>query len=79
MVRALAGVPLAGRIRVARWSLLDGAPTPEVQEAIGTLRRLRLEPHAAQPQLESVVLSDTLPPRPPGGPPLGFDVGWSGG
>ncbi len=79
VVRALAGVPVAGRIRVARWSLLDGAPTREVAEAPGTLRRLRLEPHSAQRQLESVVLSDTLPARPPGGPPLGFDVGWSGG
>lgn len=79
VLRALAGVPLAGRIRVARWSLLDGAPTPEAADPLGTVRRLRLEPHAAQPQLESIVLSDTLPPAPAGGPPLGFDVAWSGG
>ncbi len=79
VVEAIAGVPLAGRIRVARWMLLDGRPTPESAEPPGTRRRLRLEPHAAQPQLESVVLSDTLPPAPAGAPPLGFDVGWSGG
>lgn len=79
VLRAIGGAAVTGRIRVARWSLLDGAPTPESAEPPGTVRRLRLEPHAAQPQLESVVLSDTLPPRPAGGPPLGFDVGWSGG
>lgn len=79
VLRPLGGVAVAGRIRVARWALLDGAPTPESAEPPGSVRRLRLEPHAAQPQLESVVLSDTLPPPPAGDPPLGFDVGWSGG
>jgi len=79
VTRALGGVAVSGRIRVARWALLDGAPTPESAEPPGTLRRLRLEPFSAQPQLESVVLSDTLPPAPAGLPPLGFDVGWSGG
>ena len=59
--------------------LLDGRPTPESRESPGSVRRLRLEPYSAQPQLESVVLSDTLPPAPEGAPPLGFDVAWSGG
>jgi hypothetical protein len=71
-----AGADVEGRIRVARWMLFDGRPTPESAVPIGELARLRVEPHAAQPQLESVVLSDTLPPPPPGAPPLGFDVGW---
>lgn len=79
IVRTIAGVRLSGRVRVARWMLLDGRATPESGEPPGTVRRLRLEPYAAQPQLESVVLSDTLPPSPAGAPPLGFDVGWSGG
>ncbi len=79
VVRTLAGVEVAGRIRVARWMLLDGRPTAESAEPAGTVRRLRLEPHAAQSQLESVVLSDTLPPPAEGAPPLGFDVSWSGG
>lgn len=70
--------PPPGRLRVARWALLDGAPTPESAEPLGTVRRLRLEPHAAQPQLESVVLSDTLPRAATDTPPLAFDIGWSG-
>ena len=79
VLRALAGAAVGGRIRVARWAILDGEPTRESAEPPGAVRRLRLEPHAAQPQLESVVLSDTLPAPAPGGPPLGFDVGWGGG
>jgi Concanavalin A-like lectin/glucanases superfamily len=79
VVRPLAGVELSGRVRVARWMLLDGRPTVESAEPLGTLRRLRLEPYADQPQLESVVLSDTLPPPSGGTPPLGFDVSRSGG
>jgi hypothetical protein len=77
ILRRLAGAAVEGRLRVARWMLFDGRPTPESAEPIGTVRRLRLEPHAAQRQLESVVLSDTLPAAPRGSPPLGFEVGWS--
>ena len=40
------------------------------------MRRLRLEPHAAQPQLESVRPLRHAAAAPPG-PPLWFDVGWA--
>jgi hypothetical protein len=54
-----AGVP--SRFRVARWALLDGRPTAPLATAVGSTVELRLEPFAAQPQLEGVVLADTLP------------------
>jgi hypothetical protein len=51
-------------LRVARWALLDGERTPAMATPIGATVRLRLEPYDAQPQLESVVLADTLPSAP---------------
>ncbi len=57
--------PLAGRsLRVARWALLDGRPATDMSRPIGGEATLELEPYASQQQLESVVLSDTLPPAP---------------
>ncbi|MCM2268986.1 MAG: LamG domain-containing protein [Thermoanaerobaculia bacterium] len=53
------GVPR--RFRVARWALLDARPTAPLAIAVGATVALRLEPFAAQPQLEAVVLADTLP------------------
>ena len=59
------------RLRVVRWALLDGERTAAMGWTPGTRARLELEPFTAQPQLESVYLSDTLPPAP--ATPLGFD------
>ena len=53
--------PPAGTIRVARWVLLDGRVQPEASLAAGSGQVLVLEPYAANPQLEDVYLSDTLP------------------
>jgi hypothetical protein len=63
-----AGAPL----RVARWALLDGRDTAAMSWKPGTRARLELQPFAQQPQLESVYLSDTLPPAPAAR--LWFDV-----
>jgi hypothetical protein len=63
---------LPPRLRVARWALLDAAPAPAARLPIGATVELLLEPYAAQPQLESVVVADTLPPSPV---PLLVDVG----
>jgi hypothetical protein len=68
------------RLRVARWAILDGERLPAVARPIGSTARLRLEPYAAQPQLESVVLSDTLPPMPAAAKArLQFEVGLADG
>jgi hypothetical protein len=59
------------RLRVARWVVLDGKRLPAGAACrTGELHRLRLEPFARNPQLESVFLSDTLPKAP--GLPLHF-------
>ena len=76
-VRVLAGKPPAGRLRVARWAILDGERLPGAAAPLGTATRLLLEPFDAQPQLESVVLSDTLPAAPRA--PLHFEVGLGDG
>ncbi|HYN19462.1 MAG TPA: LamG-like jellyroll fold domain-containing protein [Thermoanaerobaculia bacterium] len=51
-------------IRVAHWVILDGERQPAAGWPEGEVRGLLLEPFAANPQLESVFLSDTLPPAP---------------
>ncbi|HLF56971.1 MAG TPA: LamG domain-containing protein, partial [Thermoanaerobaculia bacterium] len=76
-VRVLAGKPPAGRLRVARWAILDGERLPGAAAPLGTAAHLLLEPFDAQPQLESVVLSDTLPAAPRA--PLHFEVGLGDG
>lgn len=65
-------------VRVARWALADGAPTAASRLAPGARARLRLEPYAAQPQLESVYLSEEPPASRPA-TPLWFDVGFAEG
>lgn len=68
------GVPR--RFRVARWALLDARATAPLATAVGATVALRLEPFAAQPQLEAVVLADTLPAA---SLPLYFAVGLDDG
>ena len=51
-------------VRVAEWVIADGERLPS--RAIGTSTLLVLEPFASQPQLESVYLSNKLPPSPHG-------------
>ena len=48
------------RVRVARWAILDGETQPVAAARPGSRARLVLEPFAANPQLESVFLADTL-------------------
>ena len=67
----------AERLRVARWALLDGAPTLPIALPVGTTASLTLEPFTEQPQLETAVVSDTLPPAPH--LPLQFAVGLDDG
>jgi hypothetical protein len=71
-----AGARRGSELRVARWALLDGRPAAAAGLAIGARARLRLEPFDAQPQLASVVLSDTLPADT--GARLWFDAGLGG-
>jgi len=72
LVRPLDGPAPPRFFRVARWSLLDGEPVAAARRAAGDTATLIIEPYDRQPQLESVVLSDTLPPAPR--EPLFFDV-----
>lgn len=58
--RSISGPAPPRRIRVAHWVLLDGARQPMAGASPGERRRLVLEPFAANPQLESHFLSDTL-------------------
>jgi hypothetical protein len=48
------------RIRVAHWAILDGETQPAAAARPGRRARLVVEPFAANPQLESVYLADTL-------------------
>jgi hypothetical protein len=48
------------RLRVAHWAILDGEMQPVSRLRPGTELTLRLEPFAANPQLEPHFLSDTL-------------------
>jgi hypothetical protein len=63
--------PEGETIRVAHWALLDGEPRPAARRREGETVKLTLEPFAANPQLEGLFVSDTLPP---GGGALWFDV-----
>jgi len=47
-------------IRVAHWAILDGETQPVTERATGSKARLTLEPFAANPQLKSLYLGDTL-------------------
>jgi hypothetical protein len=59
--RVLAGDFDGEVVRVAHWVILDGETLPVSRSAEGELVELTLEPFAANPQLESVFLSDDLP------------------
>ncbi|MEM7482043.1 MAG: LamG-like jellyroll fold domain-containing protein [Acidobacteriota bacterium] len=48
------------RLRVAHWVLLDGRSTREGAWTVGQRARLRLEPFAANPQLEGRYLADEI-------------------
>jgi hypothetical protein len=61
------GAAAGDRLRVAHWVLLDGERTPAAALRPGAVRRLALEPFAANPQLEPHYLSETLR-APPSGP-----------
>lgn len=56
----LEGDLASGRVRVAHWAILNGETLPVTREGEGAVRRLSLEPFAANPQLESLYLSDTF-------------------
>ncbi len=72
VVRQISGPPVAApRIRVARWAILDGQMLAPPR--VGEVRRLVVEPFAAQPQLEPFYLADRLPAA--SGHPLYFDLG----
>ena len=60
--KTLDGEPPGELIRVAHWSILGGRPRPVNNLAPGTLRRLELEPYAANPQVASLFVSDSLEP-----------------
>jgi hypothetical protein len=59
VVRFIEGDSGESTVRVADWVIADGDRLE--LPAVGGSERLALEPFAAQPQLESVYLSDTLP------------------
>jgi len=56
--RVVSSALAPAEVRVARWALVDGRPAAQVALAPGARARLRLEPFDAQPQLESLFLSD---------------------
>jgi len=60
LLRPVSGEAPPVRFRVARWAILDSTASDASRLPAGATRTLRLEPYAAQPQLESVVLADTL-------------------
>ncbi len=69
--RVVEGELDARLVRVAEWSILDGQPLSPAEAGARGGRRMVLEPFAANPQLESVFLADTLGP---GGGPLFYAV-----
>lgn len=58
----MSGERLNDRIRVAHWAILDGETLAVTRWAEGQSLRLRLEPFANNPQLETFYMSDTLEP-----------------
>jgi hypothetical protein len=62
-----------GPVRVAHWVILDGRTLPVTNRREGETVDLVLTPFARNPQLESIFLSDTLPPA--GGAALFYDAG----
>jgi hypothetical protein len=60
------------KIRVAHWGVLDRTNLPLAEAPLNQSRRIVLEPFAANPQIESEFLSDTLPAS---DVPLFYDVG----
>jgi len=58
--RTVKGQLATDRLRVAHWSILDGDRLPITQAQEGQVLRLVLEPFSANPQLESLYLSDTF-------------------
>jgi hypothetical protein len=60
------------KIRVAHWGVLDRTSLPLAEAPLNQSRRIVLEPFAANPQIESEFLSDTLPAS---DVPLFYDVG----
>jgi hypothetical protein len=74
IVRRLAGPPTRGaEIRRVRWAILDGSTLPAPRP--GETERLVLEPFPAQPQLESLYLSDSVSDRAASDAALWFDLG----
>lgn len=64
------------RVRVAHWVILDGRTLPVTNRKEGETVGLVLTPFARNPQLESIFLSDTLPPdRDRQGTALYYDAG----
>jgi hypothetical protein len=61
------------RVRVAHWVILDGRTLPVTRRREGETVDLALAPFDRNPQLESIFLSDTLPPA--GGAALYHDTG----
>jgi Concanavalin A-like lectin/glucanases superfamily len=59
----VAGEAGSGVLRVAHWVILDGETQPVAAARPGSTAQLILEPFAANPQLESHFLSQTLEPR----------------
>ncbi len=63
VARVIEGSYSGERLRVVRWAILGGKPLPRPAAGQGT-ERLALEPFAANRQLESLYLADTLEPAP---------------
>jgi hypothetical protein len=60
--KVMDGESLTGRIRVAHWAILDGETMAVARWDEGQSLRLRLEPFASNPQLDTFYMSDTLEP-----------------
>lgn len=60
VLETLSGKPLSGKLRIAQWSLLDGQQLALTPARPGDTAVLLVEPFEANPQLESILLNDTL-------------------
>jgi len=63
VLKTLSGTPLKGKVRVVQWALLDAKNVPLVPQKPGQVVTLVLEEFKANPQLQSLMLSDTLEPN----------------